>query len=203
MTMPIRKTATIFFILSASFLFSSFSISSAATLNDPISLNAASTAAGIAGIGSAVTPAPNTPDNAPTVIVIPSIGLAAGIRSVGTDATGAMAVPTIANTVGWYGAGTVPGATGSAVLDAHVYLAFKNLKNVKPGDGIYVEAANGIIRYFVVTAARTYADAKVPLNTLFNAADSAHLNLITCAGTWLPRAGTYSERLVVYATLAA
>jgi len=138
----------------------------------------------------------------PAHLSIPSIKLAATIQPVGTDPDGKMSVPTIQNAVGWYKDGTLPGDEGSAVFDAHVYLAFKNLKNVKPGSDIYVIGASGARLHFVVSSAKTYAYNRVPIEKLFGVAvDGQHLNLITCAGTWLPKAGTYSQRLVLYANL--
>jgi len=136
----------------------------------------------------------------PAKVAIPAIRLAVRVRAVGSASDGSMAVPAAADTVGWYAGGTVPGAQGSAVFDAHVYLAFKNLRYVRPGDRIYVTAADGSVRTFAVAEVATYTDAAVPLAAIFTAADAAHLNLITCAGTWLPGQGTYSKRLVVYAT---
>jgi len=138
----------------------------------------------------------------PALIAIPSLRFQASIQAVWTDPNGSMSVPTAPNLVGWYAGGTIPGEVGSAVLDAHVYLAFKNLKNIKKNDAIYVTLKNGTKLRFVVTSTRTYAYNNVPADVVFNANDASRLNLITCAGTWLPRQGTYTKRLVVYATLA-
>lgn len=134
-------------------------------------------------------------------LTIPAIDLAAFIQPVGTDPDGSMSVPTIPNTVGWYNGGTAPGAIGSAVLDAHVYLAFKNLKKMKVGSSIYVTESNGSQLHFVVQSIKNYYYTAVPLRKLFAANDAARLNLITCAGKWLPAKGTYDHRLVVYAKL--
>jgi len=141
---------------------------------------------------------------APALVSIPSANINAAVVPVGTDADGAMAVPTVTNTVGWYDGGTVPGAPGSAVFAAHVYLAFKPLKKMAVGASIYVTDANGVKTRFVVTSIRTYPYRKVPAQTLFAQDDGlAHLNLITCSGTWLPAENTYDHRLVVYARRAS
>ena len=138
----------------------------------------------------------------PSHLSIPSIKVSAAIQPVGVDLDGKMSVPTTANTVGWYKNGTLPGETGSAVLDAHVYLAFKNLRKLKLGSDIYVTTKDGTRLRFVVATTRLYRYDQVPAEKLFESADGAHLNLITCAGTWLPGAQTYDERLVIYANLA-
>jgi sortase (surface protein transpeptidase) len=145
----------------------------------------------------------NTIESAyPSDLIIPSIHLASPIQAVGTTSEGAMAVPSGATTnVGWYKYGTIPGATGSAVLDAHVFAAFAKLKYLKPGSDIYVLAQDGSMRHFVVIRTQTYANANVPLNLLFNRSDGQYLNLITCAGKLTPDHTTYSARLVVYAKI--
>lgn len=148
-------------------------------------------------VASAEAALPGTP----ATLSIPAISLKATIQGVGVDSTGAMAVPTVKNTVGWYENGTIPGNVGSAVLDAHVYLAFKNLNKLKVGGDVYVIDKNGTKFHFRVISMQLYPYTAVPLQTLFNANDAAHLNMITCAGTWLPAKATYSERLVVYTTL--
>jgi len=139
----------------------------------------------------------------PSDLIIPSINLISPIQAVGITNGGAMAVPNGAtNNVGWYEDGTIPGATGSAVIDAHVFAAFAKLKYLSPGSDIYVLAQDGSIRHFVVTRTKTYANADVPLNLLFNRSDGQYLNLITCAGKLTPDHSTYDSRLVVYAELA-
>ncbi|MDE2020115.1 MAG: class F sortase [Patescibacteria group bacterium] len=148
-------------------------------------------------VASAATAAP-----AASWLSIPAINLAAFIQPVGTDPDGSMSVPVIPNTVGWYENGTAPGAVGSAVLDAHVYLAFKRLKNLSTGNSIYVTQSDGSRLHFVVQSMKSYYYRAVPLQKLFTANDAARLNLITCAGKWLPDKGTYDHRLVIYAKLA-
>ncbi len=105
--------------------------------------------------------------------------------------------------VGWYSSGTVPGNVGSAVIDAHVFAAFAKLKNIKVGSDIYVETDSGQKLHFVVSEIKTYALKDVPTDLLFNRADTARLNLITCAGKLTADHSTYDHRLVVYATLVA
>ncbi len=136
-------------------------------------------------------------------LVIPSIMFDSSIIGVGTNAIGAMAVPSgTSDNVGWYKYGTVPGARGSAVIDAHVFAAFASLHMVSVGDSIYVVGTDGRDLHFLVTDVETYALADVPLQTIFAKKDGHYLNLITCAGDLTPDGSTYDHRLVVYATLA-
>jgi LPXTG-site transpeptidase (sortase) family protein len=134
-------------------------------------------------------------------LVIPSINLNDPIIPVGTDATGAMAVPNgETSEVGWYDDGPQPGQAGSAVLDAHVFAAFKNLNEVKVGDSIYINE-NGESLHFVVTKVETFALSQITSQDLFVQTNDRDLNLITCAGNLTPDHSTYDHRLVVYSTL--
>lgn len=120
------------------------------------------------------------------------------------NAQGAMAVPSgSSKQVGWYQYGVVPGETGSAVIDAHVFAAFSKLKYLKPGADVYVIMTNGTKLHFVVTTAKKYAlGALSSRQQLFRSTQSADLNLITCAGSLTSDRSTYDHRLVVYTTLA-
>lgn len=139
----------------------------------------------------------------PVRLVIPSINLDTNIIGVGVNAKGEMDVPdgSTAN-VGWYKDGTVPGAMGSAVLDAHVFAAFQSLSRVKDGADLYVVMRSGKELHFVAQEEQYYALADVPLQTLFNRTDAPRLNLITCAGMLTPDHSTYDHRLIVYTALA-
>ena len=139
----------------------------------------------------------------PVRLVIPSIHLNARIQGVGVTAQGAMAVPSGASKlVGWYKYGVVPGQTGSAVIDAHVFAAFSKLKYLKPGADVYVIMTDGSTRHFAVSAAKTFALAALsPQQQLFRSTQTADLNLITCAGSLTRDHSTYDHRLVVYTTL--
>jgi LPXTG-site transpeptidase (sortase) family protein len=146
-------------------------------------------------------PAPPSPDF-PTKLMIPSVGIISTVEQVGVNDRGEMDVPSgSTSNVGWYKYGTVPGDTGSAVMDAHVYAAFNNLRYLKVGQEIRVMTQAGKTLRFKVTSSRVYALKDVPADKLFNQNDDAHLNLITCAGKFVNSLNTYDHRLVVYATL--
>lgn len=144
---------------------------------------------------------PDPSDN-PARLIIPSIKLDTSVIEVGVTANGEMDVPDgKTKNVGWYRYGTIPGDVGSAVMDAHVYAAFKNLRNVKIGDDIYVVNMRGEKLHFRVTDSRVYEFDKLPLEHIFANSDGRHLNFITCARKFIPSLNTYSHRLVVYTEL--
>ena len=139
----------------------------------------------------------------PVRLIIPSIGLDAPVDPVGLDASGNMAVPSgSTKDVGWYKGGALPGDVGSAVIDAHVFAGFAQLKYVSPGSDIYVVTEDGTKLHFVVSTTDTYALGALNPAELFGLNDARRLNLITCAGNLTPDHSTYDHRLVVYAVLA-
>jgi LPXTG-site transpeptidase (sortase) family protein len=133
---------------------------------------------------------------------IPSIKLNAPVVRMGLNTVGDLDVPSgKTNNVGWYKNGTVPGEVGSAVMHAHVYAAFKNLHNVKVGDDVYVEMESGATLHFKITEKKTLPLAQISATEFYNRAQGRELHLITCAGTYSSKTGTYSHRVLVYATL--
>jgi LPXTG-site transpeptidase (sortase) family protein len=135
-------------------------------------------------------------------VIIPSIGLDTPIVNVGINEKGEMAVPDgKTKNVGWYEKGTIPGETGSAVLAAHVYAAFKKLRYAKIGDPVYVRTQSGKILHFRIEDSRVFKLNDISTDWLFNQADKKRLNLITCAGKYIPKLATYEKRLIVNAVL--
>jgi LPXTG-site transpeptidase (sortase) family protein len=138
----------------------------------------------------------------PVSLSIPSIGLNDPIQKMGVLKNGELAVPSgSTNNVGWYAAGTLPGQIGSAVLDAHVFAAFKNLHSLSAGDDIYVTDADGTVLHFKVETTEVFKLGNLSANYLFSRTDAKRLTLITCAGQLTPDHSTYTHRLVVSAVL--
>ena len=137
----------------------------------------------------------------PNKVVIPSINLNSTVLSLGKSSDGNMAVPSgKTNNVGWYKDGTIPGDIGSAVLDAHVFAAFSNLKKIKTGDDIYIINNQNQKLHFIVTSTKTYPIKTLTSETLFGQDGTRKLNLITCAGKLTSDKSTYDHRLIVSAT---
>ncbi len=154
-----------------------------------------------------IVPTPG-PGQEPVRLRIPILGIDADVQHVGITESGSMATPKGFQDVGWYKYGVTPGGGGSSVIAGHVDnglgLAgvFKNLNQLREGDEIIVEKADGSEVRFVVTGSRSYPHDAAPTEVIFNPAGSPRLNLITCEGTWLSDTRTYDQRLVVFATLA-
>ena len=138
----------------------------------------------------------------PVRVRIPKIGLNSPIQNMGVTKDGDLDVPDgSTKNVGWYAAGTKPGEKGSAVLDAHVFAAFKNLRYALPGTDIYIDTSSGETLHFKVEESTVYPLANVPADQLFNRDDKNRLNLITCAGKLTADKKTYDHRLIAYAVL--
>ncbi|WP_376794832.1 class F sortase [Thermogemmatispora sp.] len=168
---------------------------------------------GLEGRGRTPTPLAATAtvsDPAPPArLLIPAIGLAAPIERVALAPDGTLATPQRHpwDDVGWYSLGPVPGALGSAVMAGHLdrpggYPAvFWNLHLLRPGAALIVVDERGQRWSFRVTAVVAYAPERAPLLRIFADRSGHYLNLITCAGTWIPSEHQTTERLVVYSTL--
>lgn len=140
---------------------------------------------------------------------IPTIGVNALIENVGVTSTGNMQVPATSpwTDVGWYQGGPVPGKHGSAVIDGHlnrpggccIPAVFWNLKLLHVGDVVTV-TGKGTTVHFRVTLVMYYAN-NAPTGAIFNNTSGTFLNLITCAGDWIPTQHQTTTRLVVYTTL--
>lgn len=142
------------------------------------------------------------PADYPTWVIAPSIGLFSPMEAMGINNKGELDVPDgKTNNVGWYAGGVVPGNEGTAVLDAHVFAAFKELNKVRPGEYIYMFMSSGKILSFRVTDYNVYNLNNLSPRTLFAPTSKKQMNLITCAGEWVPSLGTYTERLIVTAEL--
>lgn len=155
-------------------------------------------------------PAAHAPSTAlPARLIIPAIDIDADVQHVGIKADGSMSTPSNFTDVGWYKYGTIPGQTGSAVIDGHVdnglSLAgvFKHLVELKVGDDVYVDQKDGSKLHFIVVDIKSFPYDKAPSELIFGRSDAARLNLITCKGDWIKDEKTYAERLVVFTKLAS
>jgi LPXTG-site transpeptidase (sortase) family protein len=155
------------------------------------------------------TPALPGPEQAgsgfPVRLKIPKIGVDAAVVHVGVTPEGAMDVPKGPAEVAWFDLGPRPGQAGSAVISGHygwkdnISAAFDDLHKLQKGDRIYVEDKEGVTTTFVVSRSRMYGQNE-DASAVFGSSDGkAHLNLITCSGTWNKAEKSYSNRLVVFA----
>lgn len=145
----------------------------------------------------------------PTRLIVSAIHLNASIETVGLQADGDLDTPQKhpLDDVGWYNMGPLPGARGSAVIDGHLNrpggapAVFWYLKNLHIGDDVTVISRKGKTLHFRVTHIQAYQPQNAPLQAIFGDMSGNYLNLITCAGYWIPSEHQTTQRLVVYTSL--
>lgn len=140
---------------------------------------------------------------------IPKAGVDAKIQTVGTMPNGSIGTPSNATDVAWF-AGSAPIATaGTAVVVGHVDTrvfgpgVFRGLKGLGKGDDIYV-SIEGRTGHFTVTGTEVYPEGTDRMDEIMGVrTGKARLVLITCDGKWDQSVKRYTDRLVVFADIAA
>ena len=146
----------------------------------------------------------------PVRLIIPAIDINAPVEDVGTQANADLATPSQSPwlDVGWYDLGPQPGVRGSAVIDGHLDrpggfpAVFWRLRDLHVGDEVLVKNNSGKTLRFQVTRIELYAPQDAPIQDIFGNGGGTYLNLITCAGDWIPSQHQTNLRLVVYTSLA-
>lgn len=142
----------------------------------------------------------------PIRLIIPVIDIDANIQHLGVNLKGEMDVPDNIIDVGWFKFGSLPGEIGSAVIAGHFNGkkneagVFANLNKLKKGDQIFIKNDKNQLITFIVKQIRFYDPGYA--ESIFNSNDNAHLNLITCDGTWDKIKKTYNKRLVILADIS-
>lgn len=157
------------------------------------------------------TPVPQsykTPNEQPLSISIPSVDIRGFIQKVGVDQHRAIAAPNNVHLAGWFVDSVKPGQKGLSIIDGHVNGrtqdgVFKNLSRVRSGDLVTVTEAGGKKYTYKVFKTTTLPNKKAA-EALFQQDPSvaSQLNLITCAGQYDGKTRTYTDRVIVYASLA-
>lgn len=200
----LRVVVVLFRLLAVLILFSLSACGTAAASSHATVLSPTSSP-----VARTVTPTAQPAQPKPMRLVISAIGINAPVESVGVKANGDLATPTHNPwvDVGWYNAGPRPGAPGSAVIDGHVDrpgglpAVFWRLRELHVGDAVLVTDASGATWTFHVTRLAFYQPQEAPLQDIFGNRGGVYLNLITCAGDWIPSQQQTTLRLVVYTSL--
>jgi len=148
------------------------------------------------------TPAPVA---RPVSLTIPLIGVQTKLITLGLTTGGALQVPSTTSVAGWYTGSPRPGAIGSAIIVGHIDSlsgpgVFYRLSELRRGDDVYVERADGTTAEFRVTSVQSYLKDQFPTQTVYGPTPDPELRLITCGGAFDPATGHYLSNIVVYAT---
>ena len=118
-----------------------------------------------------------------------------------------MEVPAGAYSVGWSDRSPTPGQLGPSVLAGHVDWegepgAFYGLRELRPGDTVVVDRADGIVATYEVDRVEQHAKADFPTDAVYGdrARGLAAHHVRRCLG-W--GHGDYSEKVTVFARLTA
>ena len=142
----------------------------------------------------------------PTRLLIPSIGVDSGLEDLRQDSRGVLIAPHYADTAGWWEKGVVPGDVGAAVIVGHLDTilgpaVFEHLKQLRPGDLIEVRMSDRRTVRFSVDGSHVVTKALFPSKEVYGATPDAQLRLITCSEPFDPVAHSYTDNLVVFATM--
>ncbi len=182
--------------------------------SDPRAVVLSQTATPATPAAAVTTPAqskvtiPSVGHSRPLVLIIPALGIRTKVGTLGLQPDHEVMVPTNTHTVGWYRDGPTPGQVGSAVILGHVdsYLGpgtFFYLKNLKAGDPITLDLANGAVTHFVVTKVVQYAKTSFPDRLVYGSHGIRALQLVTCGGTFDHATGHYESNVVVFSHLVS
>jgi LPXTG-site transpeptidase (sortase) family protein len=146
---------------------------------------------------------------APTRVRIPAIDLVTPpLEQLGRmPEDKSIALPHDPLRAGWFKDGPRPGQPGPAVIIGHVDMAhapavFFRLREMKPGEAVYVDRADGSTERFTVTAVRQVAKSDFPTQDVYAPDLQASLRLITCGGQFDYEAHNYLDNVIVFASPA-
>jgi sortase (surface protein transpeptidase) len=142
----------------------------------------------------------------PVALQIPAIEVRTNLSHLGLTRQGTLQVPSSSSVAGWYTGSPRPGEIGSSVIAGHIdsYLGpgvFYRLRELRPGDRIYVRGADGRLAVFIVTAVHQYPKAYFPTTAVYGPVPDAELHLITCGGTFDYATRNYLSNIIVDSTL--
>jgi len=141
-----------------------------------------------------------TPRIVGDTLSIASLGLQARVIPVGLTQSNAIDVPA-GPQVGYWTGSAKPGTPGAVFLDGHVDGVFAKLSRLSVDQTLQLSYGGSTFSYKVVhreVVQLAGIDMDRALSVYGNALEG--LNIMTCAGTYIPSQGTYDQRLVVYAT---
>jgi len=103
----------------------------------------------------------------PVALQIPAIGVRTRLTRLGLTRQGTLQVPSSPSAAGWYTGSPRPGEIGSSIIAGHIdsYLGpgvFYRLRELHPGNRIYVRQADGRLAVFQVTGGASVPEGALP-----------------------------------------
>lgn len=158
--------------------------------------------------GATVSASPPVRIEVPAIGVSSELGPARGLTASGHVDDAPISGPIWA-LPWWYDRGASPGQPGSAVILGHVDSAvgaghlgvFFRLAQLKPGDAIDVQLADGAVTRWRVVSDAMYPDTHFPDATVYSRSGPPTLRLVTCGGAYNWSTHLYESAVVVTAAL--
>jgi sortase (surface protein transpeptidase) len=152
-----------------------------------------------------VTPVPARPVT-PVEVRIPAIGVAAPVMALGLNDDRTLEVPEAFDHAGWWTGGARPGQAGPAVVVGHVDshagpAVFHRLRDLRPGDRVALRGRDGRVVRFVVDRLEQHPKNGFPTHAVYGDTPQPTLRLITCGGAFDRSARSYTDNVIVYASL--
>lgn len=180
----------------------------------PIAAAKGDTSISEADVSEADVESYNVDPDKPRYISLPTLGIGkTRVYPVGVTKQNILDTPRNINDAAWYNKSATPGmGYGAVLMDAHSGGiskdgVFANLHILKEGDQIKVERGDGKELTYAVVENKTVSLEEATttgMKTMMQSADPSKegLNLITCAGKWIPRLGQFDQRVMVRAVYA-
>jgi sortase (surface protein transpeptidase) len=140
----------------------------------------------------------------PTRVRVPRIGINSVLEKLGKAGDGTIDLPVVPAHAGWYDQGPRPGAPGPAVIIGHVDwdhgpAVFYRLRELKVGDEIDVDRADGSTGRFTVTRTQQIPKSDFPTDLVYAPSLETTLRLVTCGGSFNHAVHSYRDNVIVYA----
>jgi sortase (surface protein transpeptidase) len=140
----------------------------------------------------------------PVRVRVPSKGINSTLQHLGLAADGTIQAPTTWQQAGWYDRGPRPGQQGPAVIVGHVDsrsgpAVFFRVRELRRGDVVYVDRADGTTARFRVIGKRQFPKDRFPADLVYSPTLKTSLLLMTCGGSFDRTTGHYRDNVVVSA----
>ncbi|HEV7655142.1 MAG TPA: class F sortase [Mycobacteriales bacterium] len=142
----------------------------------------------------------------PSRLRIPAIDLVTpALQELGRASDKSIALPTRPELAGWFKGGPRPGQPGPAVIIGHVDwdhsgAVFFRLREMKPGESVFVDRADGSTAEFTVTQVRQVSKSDFPTADVYAPDLDSSLRLITCGGQFDYSTHNYLDNVIVFAS---
>lgn len=142
----------------------------------------------------------------PVRVAVPAIGVRSNLERLGLADDGAIQTPRDWQRAGWFRGGPRPGELGAAVILGHVDstrgpAVFFRLRTLEPGDEIRVTRADRSVAVFTVDRVEQHRKTRFPTDDVYFPTPEPTLRLVTCGGDFDTDARSYTDNVVVFASL--